>query len=221
MRHIVVTCFVTLILATGAWALASPSQKCAQISPAETDAIVEIRIGNSQASGVVVGQDLVLTVLHSIPANDSEIELIASNAFAEVLAGHQGYDLALLKVDTGDIKPLPLNLQPMYPGEAVWALGYRDHQINTTEGKYLRQNYRGLLTSAPIAEGYSGGALLHCSQSNYAMTGLLHAFTAKLVAGELINSGHSRAIPAKAIHNFLKEQGIHAETSPPYGFALK
>lgn len=175
------------------------------------DAVVRIHISsNNYASGVVIGQNRILTVLHAFPVNSHPvIEFTGFSSPATVIATHEGYDLALLEAYTGSTHPVALSETRLQPGDPVWVVGYTGiARQQKSEGEFIKRNHRGLLTSAPIEAGFSGGALFHCDNQQSELSGIIRSYVATPAKEGLKNSGRSRAIPVKAIRRFLEELGL-------------
>lgn len=154
----------------------------------------------SHATGVVLDKDRVVTVAHALAVGaEIRVWIKGSQQRATLEAIHEGYDLAILHVNTEDSPPIPLSLDQLFVQEPVWVLG----QGKISEGKFLRNKVTGIVTSAMIAGGDSGAALLHCGRAGYEVSGIVHSYLGRLQPDGIENLGFSVSVPAQAVRNFL------------------
>ena len=87
---------------------------------------VTVRVGTGQGSGFIISRlGYVLTNHHVV--GDAETVRIVFPSRLEVtgwvLRSHPGRDVALIKIDIGGLKPLPIRNAPVKIAEAVYAVG--------------------------------------------------------------------------------------------------
>ncbi|PID60156.1 MAG: hypothetical protein CSB44_11775 [Gammaproteobacteria bacterium] len=180
---------------------------CRQPGRRELDAILPIATDHgSFASGVVLDRDRVLTAAHAVQGADRFFVRVRGEYRRArlVLVDHQ-WDLAVLRVGTGNIRPLPLAMGEPVAEQRVWAAGFpRASAMTMTEG-VLQENLAGALhTSASIDTGQSGGGLLSCANGEWQITGMLRGFGAYLEGDHYIKlENHSVSVSADQIQRFL------------------
>lgn len=181
---------------------------------ASIEAIVRIATGEgADGSGIVVGQDRVITAAHVVDNGDETLVWVGSGYRpAQVLATDVEYDLALLSVSTGPLRPLHLATSGPRQQEPVWAVGYPlALDLTTTHGEFRQWSNGTLFTSAPIRPGNSGGGLLRCEHGQFELAGMVRAYGAVYRDGELVSLQDSLSIsvPASAIQAFMDRQPRH------------
>ncbi len=179
---------------------------CSNLSIDAFDSVISISISeNNNASGVIVGHNQVLTVAHALPINSPVTAKLSSDHAASIIAVHEGYDLALLSTDTEGRLPIKLTDAELAKQQAVWAVGFNHKkQKVVSKGQFLKTSYNGLLSTARVEPGQSGGALFQCTADEVSLSGILQSFVASYENGNLINKGRSSSVPATAIQQFLK-----------------
>ncbi len=178
--------------------------------------MVKIHLSESNtASGVVVAPNRVLTVLHAFAVNSNPvIEFEYHSAVGKLIASHESFDLALIEVNTSNTLNLKVSKSNFSEGDEVSALSFPGLSPQKVEnGKIMSRNFKGLLTSARIEPGSSGGALLYCNEDGLMLSGLIRSFVAKLILGEIKNTGFSWVIPNDVIDRFLKENNVEFDQS--------
>lgn len=131
---------------------------------------VTIQAGVGQGSGFFIAPDLVITNYH-VAGHSKQVKLILSDGTTidgDVLRGHPGRDVALIKVNSAQYRYLPIRLRPLNIAEDVYAIGTPLDQRfagTVTRGivSQLKPNKQGLLmiqADASIQHGSSGGPLL-------------------------------------------------------------
>jgi serine protease Do len=123
-------------------------------------------------AGIVWGEDgLILTNNHVVGRGSVEVLLPGGRNFpAAILARDPDFDLALLRIPSSGLMPLPLAEDRLRIGALVLAFGHPFGQRNTvTRGvvsAFVRAHTRGgreipiLRTDVPLAPGNSGGPLV-------------------------------------------------------------
>ncbi|WP_158224703.1 trypsin-like peptidase domain-containing protein [Agaribacterium haliotis] len=162
------------------------------------------------ASGVVIAKDRVLTVAHAL-AQGARLYL-DSGEVSRLIAVHEGLDLALLHINTGSRPSLPFSASLPKPGQPLYAYGWSSaHVPELNKGKLLEVRWSGLYSSAAIAAGSSGGALLSCEAGQVSLLGLLRAYRAYFNNGFAHNSGVSIAVEATQLKAFIAQYGHPAQ----------
>ncbi|BFM18374.1 hypothetical protein R50073_45570 [Maricurvus nonylphenolicus] len=172
--------------------------------------VVKVHTGGDVfASGIRINPEQVVTVLHALPvAAELYVSLGGLRLKAELADSHQAYDLALLTLSSE--QPLPeIAAYPrmLYRGlrqqESVWAAGVSPQGVQLRQGVFLRQKLSGVLSSADIEGGFSGGPLLACHRGEWMVAGLLRSYRVGVERGQLQRRGISTATPATALVKFL------------------
>lgn len=160
----------------------------------------------SHASGVVFAHGRVLTAAHAVQgASRFFVRTGPSFRRADLISVDHDADLAVLAIDTGNIRPLPLAPGKLDTSERVWAVGFpRARALATTSGVFQRESEGALHTSASIDSGQSGGGLLICSRGEYAIAGMLRGYGAYRSGSDYIKlDNHSVSVAARTIQDFL------------------
>jgi S1-C subfamily serine protease len=173
--------------------------------------VVKVHTGGEVfASGVRINHQQVVTVLHALPVSgEVYVSLGDKQLKAELVDSHQAYDLALLTLGSEQIVPeLTVYPRMLYRSlrqqESVWAAGFSPQGVRLREGVFLQQKLSGLLSSADIEGGFSGGPLLACHHGEWMVAGLLRSYRVHVRAqGQLQRRGISTATPATALVKFL------------------
>ena len=197
-----------LLVCTGLWsAQAVATPECVWPDDKTLEAILPVATDHgSHASGVVFAPNRVLTAAHAVDG--------ASNFFVRVDEGFRSAtlllidrknDLAVLSVNTQNIKPVPLSLGQPSESQAVWAVGFPKAQGKTTSSGVFQRNRAGALhTSAPIDSGQSGGGLLTCNHGSYQLLGMLRGYGAYLSGDRYVKlQNHSVSVAAATIQRFI------------------
>ena len=179
---------------------------CSNLITEALNSVISISISeNNNASGVIVGHNQVLTVAHALPLNSPITAQLSFDHPAKIIAVHEGYDLALLSTDTEGRLPVRLTSAKMAKQQPVWAVGFNHKkQKVVSKGQFLKTSYSGLLSTAHVEPGQSGGALFQCQADEVSLSGILQSFVARYENGSLVNKGRSSSVPATAIQQFLE-----------------
>lgn len=188
--------------------MAAVERTCDTLPSAETlQSIVRVDSGGGvKASGVIVDIDRVLTVAHIIDSPGT-IEIGIRNALrpADVLAVDPAADLALLSVNTGTIRPVPMSFKNLSKTEQVWAVGYPLARRQQTTHGFFQGTERGrLYTTATIDSGSSGGGLFRCRDGTFELAGIVRGYLAYRRGSQYVNSGDSTSVSASRIKLFLE-----------------
>lgn len=178
------------------------------------DAIVRVAnasTGGGDGSGVVIAPNIVLTAAHVL--EDSTVGLVyIGNQYKEatIIARDPYSDLALLMVGTGQLEPIQISDRGLVTNESVWAVGFPlALDQATTKGEFFRYRNGGLLTSAGIDAGSSGGGLLHCEHGQFKLAGMIRSYLARIQQGKPVAIPHrSISVPADAIEAFMSLHGV-------------
>lgn len=202
-----------LVLLASTTALANErldSDACRWPSQDSLAAVLPISVSDgSHASGVVVAPNRVLTAAHAVAVNTGVYVGINSRYLsAEVLLRDVANDLAILAVDTANIRPMQISLYEPRLLEPVWAVGFPRAQAKTTSAGVVQKKIRGALhASAPIDSGQSGGGLLLCHNGDYTLAGMLRGYGAYRQGEEFIRmENHSVSVAAATIQQFVETQ---------------
>lgn len=161
----------------------------------------------SQASGIVIDENRVLTAAHAVAGGD-QFFVRVGDAYraADLLLMDEKNDLAVLSVDTQAIQPLHIfvGIEPV-ESQPVWAAGYPRAQTMMTSFGVLQDLHEGALhASATIDSGQSGGGLLACRNGAWEILGMLRGFGAYVEGGHYVKiQNHSVSVAAATIQQFL------------------
>ena len=164
----------------------------------------------SIGSGFVISADgRIVTNYHVMEGSDTATVEIDGRIFknASVLAFNEEWDLAILKVEADNLKPLRLasGIDDIRLGEQVVAMGnpegfkqtVSDGIVSTLQRRLEGFNYDHIQTTAPISKGSSGGPLL-------SMRGeVIGVNTLTYMTGQNLNF----AVPVDLIHTLIAEIG--------------
>jgi len=148
----------------------------------------------------------VLTAAHAIEgAEQYFVRVEGGFRSATLVLIDRSNDLAVLSVDTKNIKPVPLAAALPSQSQMVWAVGFPKAQGKTTSSGVFQRNRAGALhTSAPIDSGQSGGGLLSCEQGSYQLLGMLRGYGAYLSGDRYVKlENHSVSVAADTIQRFI------------------
>ncbi|WP_075187724.1 S1 family peptidase [Teredinibacter haidensis] len=181
---------------------------CSQPGDVIKQAVVQIRSGDyGFGSGVVIGDNMVITVAHTIDKDESVyVHIDGEDRAASILSIDKNNDLALLSVDTKHLKPVQLKRNALQADEMVWVLGYPlASSQKLSLGLYKEKMNGRLYTTSHVNHGTSGGGLLACDRGQYSLAGVVHGFVARIDGGDYVNIGDSTSVPANIIEEFIWE----------------
>jgi S1-C subfamily serine protease len=131
---------------------------------------VTIKVDEGHGSGVILSTDGYIATAYHVIAGSKSIEIIYSSGAkgtAKVIRTNMESDLALLKVDTTGLMPLPMHNGEPELGVDVWAIGTpKTVELGQSLAKGILSGLRKaneityLQTDASINGGNSGGALI-------------------------------------------------------------
>ncbi len=164
----------------------------------------------SHASGVVIGDNRVLTAAHAIDEQYQSYVRIGDRLYpAHVALVDRSKDLAILEVAKLDILPIRLGDGDLSGSAKVWAVGFPRAESKTTSTgsfKVKAATDGALHTTAPIDSGQSGGGLISCEQGEHVLAGMLRGFAAYVNGDEYIKiRNHSVSVASTDIRNFIGE----------------
>lgn len=197
-----------LLFCSGLWsAQAAAAPECVWPDNKTLEAILPVATDHgSHASGIVFAPNRVLTAAHAV--DGAELFFVrVEDGFraATLLLIDRQNDLAVLSVDTQNIKPVPLSLGKPSESQTVWAVGFPKAQGKTTSsGVFQRDRAGSFHTSAPIDSGQSGGGLLTCNEGSYQLLGMLRGYGAYLSGDRYVKlQNHSVSVAAATIQEFI------------------
>ncbi len=168
---------------------ASAAERCAAPDEQTRHSIVMVEAGASVGSGVVIGDNLILTAAHVVQ-DSGQVRILGADYRTDgvVLSHQQDPDLAL--IETKETLPFPalrFARHPRAPHEWVWAMGYPfGRSLVATSGEYKGLWANALYTSASVNFGQSGGGLIVCENGRHVLAGIVRAFGATRVNGKLV-----------------------------------
>lgn len=195
------------------WFIVTPlsaAYQCETLDETVLDAIVRVGGDNTEATGVVIDKNLVLTAAHVVDGIESTIQ-VGYHGYhrpATLVALFPEYDLALLTADTGRLKPLTISDQSLYPQEPVWTIGYpRAGNLTTATGVFKSKLEPGEIhVTAYVDSGQSGGGLLSCEYGQFVLSGMIKGFGAIDYGDHYVRlADYSVAVPASDIRSFVDQ----------------
>lgn len=173
--------------------------------------VANVSTGGGDGSGIVIAPNIVLTAAHVLEDSQIGLVYIGSQYKEATIIGSDPYsDLALLMVGTENLQPIQISDRGLVSNESVWAVGFPlALDQATTEGEFFRYRNGGLLTSADIDAGSSGGGLLHCEHGKFKLAGMIRSYLARYNQGHPIAiPNRSISVPADAIEAFMSLHGV-------------
>lgn len=207
IRWVVGTSLLVMLMA----ALTSSTTPTPEQHAAQATVYVAINDTGSHGSGVVIAPGVVLTNQHVVEKLDKpKVEFPNGDKRDAKVAwkGLNGYDLAVLLVDTGNTKPAEIDCAVPKVGQAIFANGHPMSLRNiTTWGKVSsvpmnadEEIVDAVILDLTITSGNSGGGVW----SGNKLVGLATAVMARGgFFGPAAQTGHSVMIPASAICRVL------------------
>ncbi len=181
--------------------------RCAGPDAAALAAVLPVATDHgSHASGVVFAPGRVLTAAHAVQgASHFFVRTGRDFRRADLISVDHDADLAVLAIDTGNIRPLPLSNTDLSSRERVWAVGFpRAKGLEMSAGVFQRLDGGAVHSSASIDSGQSGGGLLSCDRGEYAIAGMLRGYGAYRSGDRYVKlNNHSVSVAAGTIHRFL------------------
>ena len=200
--YFLIICFIVTPL--------SAAYQCETLDETVLDAIVRVGGDNTEATGVVIDKNVVLTAAHVVNGIESSIR-VGYHGYrtpATLIALFPEYDLALLTTDTGNLKPLAISDQALYPQEPVWTIGYpRAGNLTTATGIFKSNLEPGEIhVTAYVDSGQSGGGLLSCEYGQFVLSGMIKGFGAIDHGDHYVRlADYSVAVPASDIRSFVDQ----------------
>jgi hypothetical protein len=187
-------------------------QSCPAPDPLARASVVPLRTSvGGHGSGIIVGDDMVLTAAHVMGDEYAAVVGIAGameHGFA--IAIDRVNDLALLNVPTGGQPSIHIADTEPLSREPVWALGFPRATSQRASGGHFKQVRDGkLYSTAEIDNGDSGGGLLQCDQGGYVLAGMIRSYAAYRENGRLVKVRDlSISVPAADIRAFVNAHAI-------------
>ncbi len=208
--------FIIWLLAT---ASVSANVQCEMPDDMVLDSIVRVSGGTTEATGVVIDRNLVLTAAHVIADMETApfIGYHGIHKQAQIIAVFSDYDLALLTTDTGSLTPIPFSKQDLHPLEAVWTIGYpRAGNLTSATGVFKSDLEEGEIhVTAFVDSGQSGGGVLSCEYGRFVLSGMIKGFGAIDYGDYYVRvDDYSVAVPASDIKSFVYQNVELARFEP-------
>lgn len=205
------------------WLVAMPLMAshtlCEVLDDTVLNSIVRVSGGTTEATGVVIDKNLVLTAAHVIADMETApfVDYLGTHKQAKIIAVFTDYDLALLTTDTGSLSPIPFSQQDLYPLEAVWTIGYpRAGNLTSATGVYKSDLEEGeIQVTAFVDSGQSGGGVLSCEDGRFVLSGMIKGFGAIDYGDYYVRvDDYSVAVPASDIKSFVYQNVELARFEP-------
>lgn len=169
---------------------------------AQLSSVVRVITGaGAHASGVVVAQDRVITALHVVAGAEYILSEVRGFSWpAQVAVVDTENDLVLLEVRTFNLEPLALSSGAPREAEVLWSVGFPlAGKKRVAAGRLLSQAGARLKSSATVAAGSSGGALVRCVGQRFELTGMITGYAPG-------KEPFALAVPAARITRLLRAQ---------------
>ena len=214
----------------GAGATSRPSGSIANIAARATPSVVTLRVKGADGEGTGSGwvyddKGHIVTNNHVVAgaADGGEITVVLANgqqAKGSVVGRDGSYDLAVVKVDRTDLKPLPLgSSEDVVVGDEVIAVGAPlglDSTVTTgivsalnrpvTPGEANDQSFiNAIQTDAAINPGNSGGPLLDMQGRVIGVNSAIARAPGSSISGQSGNIGVGFAIPSAQVATTVKQ----------------
>jgi serine protease Do len=134
-------------------------------------AVITLGRGARRGSGLVVAEDRVIAMAHSLPKGQFELSVGGETRAGALEGSDLATGLALISVPTGALAPIVWADQPPQLGDVVFALGDPGTGLRVTEGRVsaaplsLRGRsgrlIEGVEHTAPLPRGSGGGPLVN------------------------------------------------------------
>lgn len=134
-------------------------------------AVVSLGRGARRGSGVVIAENRVLAMSHSLIAEQVELRIAGERRSGTVEGSDLASGFSLIAVTTGDIAPLEWAQSPPHLGNVVFALGDPGTGLRVTEGRVSTEQLslrgrsgrllEGVEHTAPLPRGSVGGPLVN------------------------------------------------------------
>ncbi len=194
---------------------------CGAPDAATLAAVVRLTGEGVEGSGVVVAPGRVVTAAHVVEdLPDVAVHFGADTRPARVLLAYPNQDVALLAVDTGGQRPLPLGSGALTEHATVWAVGFPlgGPQV-ANAGEFAGWIASGELhTTAAVDYGQSGGALLACEGGHHVLAGIISGFGALDTGERYVRlDDFSISVPVQEVRYLMQtanQVGVTATVAP-------
>lgn len=203
---------VTVPAVSAVFHFETPARQCDQPNHETLSSVIRVAsTDGSDASGVVIARNRVLTAAHVVDNNPNALVYI-NGAYrpAQVMARDLANDLALLSTNTADLAPIRISSNSLFMSEPVWTVGFPLAMEQTANfGRYQQHINGAIHSSASTNAGASGGGLLRCKHGDFELAGMIRGYGAYWDAGELHRiEDLSISVPANTISDFAVSAGI-------------
>ncbi len=156
------------------------AESCLQQDKQLLNSIVRITGDETIASGVIIGKNRIITAAHVIDELDivyAEINSVIHQA--SVLMVYPEKDIAVLAVDTGTARYVPIASDSLSLNSTYWAVGYPlgGNQV-ANPGRFSQYTDGNIHTTASVNFGQSGGGLFLCENGALSLAGMVTGFGA-------------------------------------------
>ncbi|NND65096.1 MAG: trypsin-like peptidase domain-containing protein [Gammaproteobacteria bacterium] len=191
---------------------ADVSSNCKTPTQDELAAVVRVGAAGSDGSGTVVAPNRVLTAYHVVEsAIDNWVYINNDWAKGHLIGLSIENDMALLAVDTGNIKPIKIRRTYVGDSDVGYVSGFPGglDKVAKPASKFIYvQEF--LIAKAEIDHGISGGGLLTCDAGEHVYSGVVIGWPALRRDGDLYfyeNQAAIMPIPT-AVKPFLRDHSI-------------
>ena len=184
----------------------------AEIISKVKSSVVYVETTKGSGSGFVIDDDgYVLTNAHVVwDVNFVDIYSVSGHSFGQVVGRDEEIDLALIKLETNELKPVTLgDSDTLKQGDDVFTLGFPfgiKADVSFKEGTLSRVvedgDYTYLETSAEIHPGNSGGPLVNDQGE---VVGINTAVLGNSIGGVTVGETIKFAIPINEAKNIIPE----------------
>lgn len=203
---------LTSILLIASAGMAQADTVCPAPGYETMSAVVRIVGDGVEGSGVVIGQNRILTAAHVVDGLD-QINIIhkGQKRSATLVSTLPSSDLALLIAETHSQKPIRMT-QWVRPDSQIWAVGFPLGGPQVAAGGRVQAYEDGdIQTNASVNHGQSGGGLVGCENGEHVLAGMIRAFGAIQEGNRLRRlDNYSVSVPTATIAGFIDRSRVSA-----------